>query len=217
MVKIGKKTFGIAGSVVQTLVVVVLVLITIVSFGYKLPIFSRLGLTFYTVLSGSMEPTIATGSLIYSGRFNLEDLKRGDIITFTRADKDGKSSTVTHRIDEVKRADIILFTPDNKEQKTTKVSFITKGDANGSPDQEEVLPGQILGEYEWGIPKLGYVAIFAQTQTGFMFLVVLPASVLIIWEIFSIITHFKKKYKKLSEEEIQKFKKELKKTKKKDE
>lgn len=211
----GKRFFRLLISLIQTLIVVGLVCITIVSFAYKLPILNRLGLTFYTVVSGSMEPTIPIGSLIYSGKYNLDDLKKGDIITFTRSDKDGKSSIVTHRIEDVKKADVILFTPDKKEQKITKISFVTKGDANGSSDQEEVLPNQILGKYNWGVPKLGYVAIFAQTQTGFILLVVLPAVVLIIWEILSVILHFKGKYKRKSEEEIEKLKKELEKTRKK--
>jgi signal peptidase len=215
MKKINIKLVSIFWSIVQTVIVVALVAVTIVSFAYKLPILNRLGLTFYTVVSGSMEPTIPTGSLIYSGKFRLDDLKKGDVITFTLTNKDGRSSVVTHRIDEVKKTEIITFTADKKSQKITKISYVTKGDANGSADQEEVLPNQILGKYQWGIPKLGYVAIFAQTQNGFLSLVVLPALVLIIWEIISVIVHFKGKYKKKSEEEIEKLKKELEKTKRK--
>lgn len=215
MVKIGKRFLNLFISAIQTVIVVVLVAITIVSFAYKLPILNRLGLTFYTVVSGSMEPTIPTGSLIYSGKFKLDDIKKGDIVTFARTDSSGKNSVVTHRINEVKKVEIVLFTPDKKEQKITKISYVTKGDANGATDPEELLPNQILGKYQWGIPKLGYVAIFAQTQNGFLLLVVLPALVLIIWEIISVIVHFKGKYKKSSEEEIEKLKKELEKTKKK--
>ncbi|KKQ95816.1 MAG: Type I signal peptidase [Candidatus Woesebacteria bacterium GW2011_GWB1_43_14] len=215
MSKVGKRLFKVVACFVQILLVVVLVAITIISFAYKLPILSRLGLTFYTVVSGSMEPTIATGSLIYSGKFSLEDLKKGDIITFVHSVDGGGSSIVTHRIDDVKKADIITFTADKKEQKTTKISFVTKGDANGSVDQKEVLPNQVLGKYQWGIPKLGYIAVFTQTQTGFVVLVVLPALILIVWEIFSVVMHFKKKYQKKSEEEVKELKKELEKTKKK--
>jgi signal peptidase len=215
MAKVNKKLFKVVMSFLQTFLVVALVSITIVSFAYKLPILNRLGLTFYTVVSGSMEPTIPIGSLIYSGKFNLDDLKKGDIITFARTGEGGKSSVVTHRIDDVKKAEIVMFTPDKKEQRITKISFVTKGDANGSADQEEVLPNQILGRYQWGVPKLGYVAIFAQTQTGFVLLVVLPALVLIVWEILSVIMHFKSKYQKKSEKEVEKLKEELEKTKRK--
>ncbi|HTK03463.1 MAG TPA: signal peptidase I [Alphaproteobacteria bacterium] len=204
-----KKLISIVASVVQTIAVVALVLITIFSFAYKLPILSGLGFTFYSVVSGSMEPTIPTGSMIYSGSFKLDDLKKGDIITFSLTDKDGRSSIVTHRIDDVRKADIITFSSDKKMQKTTKVSFVTKGDANGSTDLEEILPNQILGKYQWKIPKLGYVAMFAQTQTGFVLLVVLPALVLIVWEVISVVLHFKNKYEKESQEKIEKLKQEL--------
>jgi signal peptidase len=207
--------FKVILSIVQTVIVLCLVGVVIVSFAYKLPVLNRLGLTFYNVTSGSMEPTIPTGSLIYSGKFDPNALSKGDIITFTRTDSGGKSTVVTHRIEEVKKADLVLVGPDKKEQRMTKISYVTKGDANGSPDQEEVLPNQILGKYKWGIPKLGYVAIFAQTQAGFLLLVVLPALVLVIWELLSVINHFRGKYKKKSEEEVEKLKKELEKTKKK--
>ncbi len=213
--KANKKLISIVGSVVQTIIVLTLVLITIISFAYKLPVLNKLGLTFYTVVSGSMEPAIPTGSMIYSGKFNIDDLKKGDIITFAITDKNGKVSIVTHRIDETRKADIVTFSQDKKVQKTTKVSFVTKGDANGSADLEEVLPNQILGKYQWGIPKIGYVAMFAQTQTGFIALVVFPAVALIIWELISTIRYFKHKYEKESEEKIEKLKKELEETQKK--
>src|SRR5690625_2348524 len=77
-----------------------------------------LGYQFKTVLSGSMEPTIKTGSVISIKL--LEDsttLNEGDIVTFIKEDE----TLVTHRIAEVKN---------NGE------FYITKGDNNRILDNE---------------------------------------------------------------------------------
>ena len=72
------------------------------SFGTRLPFFARLGFNFFAVTSGSMAPKIPVGSLIYAGKYKLEDLKKDDVITFkVRDDKSGQVSVVTHRIAEV--------------------------------------------------------------------------------------------------------------------
>ncbi len=99
------------------------------------------------VLSGSMEPTIPVGSVIYYKAADPEALKVGDILTY-RVDE---SVLVTHRIAEK-----------NMEEQI----FITKGDANKSIDARPVKFSQALGKVEGHLPYLGYVAIFFNTSRG---------------------------------------------------
>ena len=66
------------------------------------------------VLSGSMEPTLPTGSVIYYHPVEESDLKVGDIVTFKL--KDNKT-LVSHRITSINNGIIQ-----------------TKGDANNSVD-----------------------------------------------------------------------------------
>src|SRR5438445_7469167 len=72
----------------------------------------------YVVLSGSMEPTIHTGSVIVATAADPAALQVGDIVTFVRP---GDEENVTHRIIEIKGS------PQGR-------SFVTKGDASGAPD-----------------------------------------------------------------------------------
>ncbi len=70
------------------------------------------------VLSGSMEPVIPTGSIaIMKKSYNLEELKEGDIITYTKEDH-----SVTHRI-------VNVSIPDGK------MSFGTQGGKESIPGQ----------------------------------------------------------------------------------
>ena len=73
----------------------------------------------FYVRSGSMAPTIPVGALVIATVVRADDLGPGDVIVFERPDRPG--TMVVHRIDAVEE------TPAGR-------AFITKGDANGSPD-----------------------------------------------------------------------------------
>lgn len=137
------------------------------------------------VLSGSMEPTIKTGSLILTTATDTSYLQKGDIITFQK--DENRDIPVTHRVEEVK---------DNG-------SFITKGDANDTIDNIEVLPSQVQGKLLVSIPWLGYVVTFSKSLYGIILLVIIPAFLIIINESKTIKNElgkeFRKKYVKISE------------------
>ena len=72
----------------------------------------------YAVTSGSMEPAIATGSLILVERVPASSVRAGDVITF---DPPGPAGRVTHRVVDRARQDGSWY-------------FTTKGDANPASD-----------------------------------------------------------------------------------
>lgn len=86
----------------------------------------------YSVLSGSMEPVIQTGSVVYV--YESGDYTEGDIITFVE-----QGETVTHRI--------VNETPEG---------FVTKGETQEA-DSWRIQPEQIRGEYLVSIPLYGYL------------------------------------------------------------
>jgi signal peptidase len=205
--------FGVVMLLVQTALVLALVVVSVLSFGARVPALARLGFNFFAVTSGSMEPKLPVGSLIYVGSYKLEDLKPGDIITYQKTNAEAKSSSiVTHRIASIDKKEDKQQTEDNGKQ-SEKVTLIytikTKGDANANEDEYTVAPGEVTGLYKWSLPKLGYVSMFAQSPTGFVALVILPAALLIIWEIASLILHFKHHYESKSQSEIAKLKEQL--------
>ena len=133
--------------VFTTVIVVILAILAILLVGVRF-----IGLTPYSVLSGSMEPTYMTGSLIYVKEVDSADLKSGDVITFLLDD----TTTATHRI--------VKVIPDEKDKSV--VRFQTKGDANEIVDSQLVHSSNVLGTPVASIPQLGYFAMYIQTVEG---------------------------------------------------
>lgn len=128
------------------------------------------GYQFKTVLSGSMEPGIKTGSII--GVKLAEDktgFKEADIITF-QAEED---ILITHRITEVvKNGDSVLYR--------------TKGDNNNAEDMNAVLPENVVAVYtDFTVPYVGYFINFAQSKNGALLLLI-PGFLLLIYSAFTI-------------------------------
>lgn len=149
------------------LIITVLFVISVRASGGEPTLF---GYQFKTVLSGSMEPEIQTGSIIAVQPVEEERrFHKGDIITF----KTKEDILVTHRIVEVNG--------DGKQ-------YITKGDNNDAVDSEPVIADNIVAHYAgFTIPYVGYAAHFASTKQGVALLLILPGifllcySFVIIW------------------------------------
>ena len=110
------------------------------------------GLQVFTVLSGSMEPTYHTGSLIYVKKVDATKLSEGTVITFM-LDED---TLATHRI--------VGVVPD--EEDPSVIRYRTKGDANESEDGGLVHYKNVVGTPVFTIPKLGYLANYIQHPPG---------------------------------------------------
>lgn len=100
----------------------------------------------YTVISGSMEPAIPTGSLVYIKEMEPKDVQVDDVIAFYGT-KDA-ASIITHRV---------------VENRVLMGEFITKGDANEDNDMNPVTYNQYMGKMVRSIPKIGGIV---QTITG---------------------------------------------------
>ena len=101
----------------------------------------------FAVLSGSMEPELNVGSIVYTRDIAPEELKVRDILTY----KLNGSTMVTHRIVEVDT--------ENKQ-------FITKGDANDVIDGSPVNFDQVVGKVVFHVPLIGYISIYIRTPLG---------------------------------------------------
>ena len=95
----------------------------------------------FYVRTGSMSPSIPVGALVVATRASAADLGPGDVIVFQRPDQPGQM--VVHRIAAV-------------EQTPSGPAFLTKGDANGTPDG-------------WQVPATGdgWRAAYSISRAGF--------------------------------------------------
>ncbi len=129
------------------------------------------GQQWYEVLSGSMEPRIHTGSVIFdSPKVNVNSLKVGDIITFKAPNQEygANELIITHRIHKI-------------VHQNGQLLFQTKGDANNAPDPSLVPAGNVIAQYDnFTIPYLGYYLSFTKTKLGVGLLLILPGALLVL-------------------------------------
>lgn len=120
------------------------------------------------VLSGSMEPVIMTGDLIFIHDADAADVQVGDVICYLTS-----GQAVTHRVAGME-------TDDSGETK-----YITRGDANNAEDRLPVTADQIQGIWKGGrIEKLGNFILFMQTTTGMILFIICPLLLFFLWDIW---------------------------------
>ena len=129
-----------------------------------------------SVLSGSMTPVFVPGDGILDRTITpaqAERLKVGQVITFAVNHQfDGAPMLITHRI-------VGIMTIKSSQSHVATRLYVTKGDANNSPDSATVSPAQVVGVYEMRLPYLGYVSSFVRRPQGFVLLLVLPVLYLV--------------------------------------
>jgi len=93
------------------------------------------------IVSGSMSPAISVGDVAVVKDVSAESIVEGDVIQYVRG-----GNTTIHRVVEVGRENGDVF-------------FITKGDANDSPDSRPVYAEEVEGRVSFVLPKVGWLSI----------------------------------------------------------
>lgn len=123
-----------------------LMLLTVILAAAPLTVPQYMGYEIYNVVSGSMEPTIPIGSVIYVKPTDPVEIEKGDIIAFQSGD-----SVIMHRV---------------TDNKIVEGTFNTKGDANDSEDLNEVPYASLIGIVVRHIPVLGQLLILFGSTFG---------------------------------------------------
>lgn len=105
-----------------------------------------IGIQEFNVVSGSMEPEISIGSIVYVKPVAFNDLQQGDVIAF-----DSGASVVTHRIESIDTEDLLIH---------------TKGDANAAADFMPVAYKNVRGRVIAHFPLYGKLAALISETTG---------------------------------------------------
>lgn len=131
-------------SILSSLLLAVLVLACI-----PLTLPRLFGYQIYSVISGSMEPAIPTGSLVFIMEGAPEDAQTDDVIAFYGAMD--SASIITHRV---------------VENRVFMGELITKGDANQVNDINPVPYANYIGKVVYSVPVAGRVAEILTSDTG---------------------------------------------------
>ncbi|MBB1050781.1 signal peptidase I [Dietzia sp. CW19] len=114
--------------------------------------------------TGSMSPTIPTGSLAVVRQIPASDIEVGDVTTVSRGEG---QLPVTHRV--------VSVTPVGDGTYSVEM----KGDANDSPDAQPYEVSEVK-KVLWHAPRLAYV-VAAVSQPKYMAGITVAASFLVVW------------------------------------
>lgn len=144
-----KKVFQISGVVI---LILLLLTLGINAIGLALKNERQLspwGTGFFLIASGSMEPTMPVGSLIFVTAVSAEEINEYDVITFFAGNE---RDIVTHRVVSKMVSDEGGYV------------YITRGDANNA-DDPPLNYERVIGRVSFIVPGVGFfVGIFANIQ-----------------------------------------------------
>ena len=133
-----KKVFKIIDTVLFSCVLAVALCLCVMIFFFHIkPV---------VVVSGSMEPEIPVGSLVFIDQRD-QSVDPGDVIAYLIGDT--TDTTIVHRI------------VDQNDDGT----YITKGDSNDTADPASVTKQQIVGKEIFCVPKAGFGMIWKKRVT----------------------------------------------------
>ncbi len=133
------------------------------------------GVRIYSVISGSMEPAIPTGSLLYITEAQPEEIEEEEVIAFYGV-KDA-ASIITHRV---------------IENRVVMGEFITKGDANQTQDMNPVPYDNFIGKVVCTIPKAGKAAELFTSLEGKILAAGVIAAAVLLQVVAALIEKFRK-------------------------
>lgn len=111
------------------------------------------------IISGSMEPILKVGGILYYEKIHLDDFKKDDILVYQL-----NEHIVSHRIVNI-----------------NEYGFETKGDNNISNDSYIVDKNNVIGRgNNWSIPYIGYYADFIYNHK-YLLIVMIILSYFNIW------------------------------------
>lgn len=126
----------------------ILLLVIAVCLPLALPRFA--GYEAYEVVSGSMEPEIPVGSVVYVKYAEPQDVAEEDVIAFQ-----SDSSVIVHRV---------------VRNKVVEGEFVTKGDANAAEDLRTIPYSNLIGRVEYHFPIVGRLMSLYATRVGKVYL-----------------------------------------------
>lgn len=110
-----------------------------------------LGYEVYNVVSGSMEPSIPVGSLIYVEAAVPAEIQEGEVIAYH-----SNGSTVTHRV---------------VSNRLVEGEYITKGDANQEEDLNTVPYTCLVGRVKYHVPFAGQFLAIYTSRVGKLYVI----------------------------------------------
>ena len=130
-----------------------LILISVIAITVPIAVPRLMGYETYYIETGSMEPTLPVGCVVYAEPVDPRSVETDDIIVYY-----SHGAVVTHRV---------VINQYFYEE------FVTKGDANEKEDVNPVPYSELIGRVKYHIPYIGPIMMVAASDLGKIYLMVL--------------------------------------------
>lgn len=148
-----RKGGGLIPALCNIVGTLILLAVIAASLAVTLPRFMGYGI--YNVVSGSMEPEIPVGSVIYVEEAKPETIQPKEVIAFQSGD-----SVIAHRV---------------VENQVVEGEFTTKGDANAENDMQPVGYPALIGRVTAHYPLLGSIMELYTSKIGKAYIICFAA------------------------------------------
>lgn len=132
-----------------------LILLAVIAFCLPITLAKIWGYEVYNVVSGSMEPAIPVGSVLYVEQVEPEEVEEGDVIAFHSA-----GAVISHRV---------------VRNRVVEGEFVTKGDANQEEDMNPVKYRDLVGRVSRHYPVIGDLLFLYTSNIGKAYMVCFAA------------------------------------------
>lgn len=128
-----------------------LILLSVIATFLPVTIPRLMGYEVYNILTGSMEPAIPVGSLVYVEPMQPADVQEGEVIAYHSL-----GGTVTHRV---------------VQNRLVEGEFVTKGDANAQEDLNTIPYASMVGRVKYHVPFLGQFLVIYNSGLGKIYVI----------------------------------------------
>lgn len=132
-----------------------LILLAVILFCLPITAAKIRGYEVYNVVSGSMEPAIPVGSVLYVEKTEPAEVAEGDVIAFRSA-----GTVIAHRV---------------LRNRVVEGEFVTKGDANQEEDMNPVQYQDLVGRVSSHYPVMGHLLFLYTSNVGKAYMVCFAA------------------------------------------
>lgn len=177
----------VTGILIVSIILCVTVVAQILTVGYV----SVMGRSVFRVVTGSMEPTIPKGAILFSKEEPVENIKIGDIICFRSKSSDMLGQVITHRVVEI------------FEDGNGNPCLETRGDANTVSDGYLVTAENLIGKVTWYSKDgniMARILALLTDKVGFLSCIVFPVLLISSFIMKDSIKSIRKELDKVSEQ-----------------
>ena len=132
-----------------------MILLSVIACGLAMTLPHYVGYELFHVVSGSMEPSIPVGSVVYVKPTAPETVAVGQVIAF-----ESEGSVVIHRV---------------VNNKIVEGLFTTKGDANEGEDMTDLPYDRLIGVEVLHVPYLGQMMVIFSSAIGKIYILAYAA------------------------------------------